>query len=203
MKARPGAVCLWLLLGSSAAADTDLMQCEPWQACEYCHGSEGRIDSAQVPAIAGQSVSYIKKQLSDFRAGRRASPEGQMRSAMLLLDEADDAAVAGYFSSLPDAAPPSTEWEATSTGVAAKLFWQGDGQRPACVTCHAASRDDLFDAHPHLIGMNRDYLARQLRAFRDGRRANDINGVMRQQAAALNDDQIDALAAYLAGSGGP
>ena len=186
----------WLVLASAAGAEPDLMQREPWEACEYCHGRDGRIDSPVVPAIGGQSSSYIRKQLHDFRVGRRVSPQAQMRSATLLLEAVDDAAVAAHFAAIPvKTARPSAPQAAG--GVASILFWFGDDGRPACVTCHAAARHALADGHPYLFGLNRGYIARQLTAFRDGRRSNDRGGVMRTQASALDDAQIAALAAYL------
>jgi cytochrome c553 len=189
-----------LFLASAVGADADLMQRPPWAACEYCHGVEGRIDSVDVPAIAGQSASYIAKQLADFRSGRRVSPRGQMRSAMFLLDAEDDAAVARYFAARKSNAPELPSDGANDPG--AELFWYGSPENPACASCHAAARGALIPGHPRLFGLNRDYLKRQLRAFRDGSRANDRDGIMRKQAATLTDEQIGGLAAYLA-SGNP
>ena len=39
----------------------------------------------------------------------------------------------------------------------------------------------------------------QLTAFREGKRTNDVNGVMRGVAAHMNDGQIRAVAEYAAG----
>ena len=172
------------------------MQRPPWAACEYCHGSEGRIDSPDVPAIAGQSAAYIAKQLADFRSGRRLSPQAQMRSAMMLLDPDDEAEVARHFASQSalSVSPPAT----VPADPGSRLYWSGSASVMACVTCHAASSDTLTDGRPFLFGLDRDYLVRQLRAFRDESRANDLGGEMRAQAAALSDLQILALATYLA-----
>jgi cytochrome c553 len=184
---------LLLALAANAGAE-DLMDRPPWAACTYCHGEQGRIDSAVVPALAGQSASYIAKQLDDFRRGRRDSPDGQMRSATMLLDAADDAAVARHFAALgiPDA--PALHDDVSPGG---RLYWQGGDGRKACVECHAPRRDDLAAGIPYLFGLNAAYLARQLRAFRAGQRSNDAEGAMRSQAATLSDAQIGALATYL------
>lgn len=190
--------CVLLVMTTSAVAvdEDDLMQRPPWAACEYCHGSEGRIDSPNVPAIAGQSASYIAKQLADFRAGRRVSPQAQMRSAMMLLDTDDDTTVARYFADIAPLTPPGKVDEAGGPG--ARLFWSGAPGRAPCAACHAAEKGALIDGYPNLFGLNRDYLTRQLRAFRDGSRDNDPDGVMRSQAATLSDGQIEALGSYLA-----
>ena len=188
----------WLVFASAAGAEPDLMQREPWEACEYCHGRDGRIDSPVVPAIGGQSASYIRKQLHDFRVGRRVSPQAQMRSAIQLLDADDEAAAAAYFASVtPVDSVAQPRGRLSVDGIAEVLFWTSDAARVACVSCHAASRSELADGYPYLFGLNRGYIARQLTAFRDGRRSNDRGGVMRTQAGALDDAQIAALAAYL------
>lgn len=182
---------------STAAADGDPMQRPPWAACEYCHGQDGNIDSPSVPAIAGQDAAYIRKQLADFRAGRRTSPERQMSSAVALLEAADDATVANHFASRSPMRTPRLDRDSRSPG--AVLFWQGNGTQSACVACHAARREQSTVGQPFLPGLSRDYLVRQLRLFRSGKRNNDADGLMRHQARRLDDDQIAAIADYLAG----
>lgn len=199
-------ICTLLSLASAVGADADLMQRPPWAACEYCHGAEGRIDSADVPAIAGQSASYIAKQLADFRSGRRVSPQGQMRSAVSLLDAEDDARVAEYFAARDSVAAAGAADGAKGPG--ARLFWFGIPGNAPCASCHAASRGHPVPGYPRLFGLDAEYLARQLRAFRDGRRTNDPDAVMRNQALMLSDGQINDIAAYLAsdaatGTAGP
>lgn len=61
----------------------------------------------------------------------------------------------------------------------------------ACAACHASS-DPASDT-PRLAGQNEGYLARQLRAFRQGERANPL---MDSIARQLSDADIDDLAAF-------
>jgi cytochrome c553 len=200
-QARVSGLLLSLLLGvaTAVAAEEDLMQRPPWAACEYCHGHEGRTDSPDVPAIAAQSASYIAKQLADFRSGRRASLQAQMQSALALLDAEDEAGVARYFAALaPSPAPPTTP-DADDPG--SRLYWYGKRHVTACVSCHAISRESLAQERPFLFGLNRAYLVRQLRAFRDGSRNNDTDGLMRAQAAVLSDTDIEEVATYLSRAG--
>jgi cytochrome c553 len=188
------------LLSTAATAGEDLMQRPPWAACAYCHGEDGRIDSTQVPAIAGQSADYIRKQLSDFRAGRRQSLDGQMRSATMLLDPADDARVGAYFAALAPARTTTPPVSVDQSRTGAQWFWYGGGQVPACASCHASGPGGgptRADA-PRLFGLNAGYLARQLRAFRAGSRDNDRDAVMRTVAASLDDRLIVKLVNYLA-----
>jgi cytochrome c553 len=43
------------------------------------------------------------------------------------------------------------------------------------------------------------YVAAQLRAYRAGTRATDPNQIMRNVAALLSDEEIDAVASYVQG----
>jgi cytochrome c553 len=53
--------------------------------------------------------------------------------------------------------------------------------------------------YPRLAGQYAEYTAAQLRAFRDGTRANDPNRTMRAVAEKLSDKQIAAVAEYISG----
>ena len=53
--------------------------------------------------------------------------------------------------------------------------------------------------YPRLSGQHAQYIVEQLKAFRSGARANDVNGVMRGVAARLSDHEIDAVADYIDG----
>jgi cytochrome c553 len=64
-----------------------------------------------------------------------------------------------------------------------------------CVACHGKNGIGLIDLYPNLAGQKREYLAAQLRAFRDGSRKNPI---MSPMAAHLADSDIENLAAYFA-----
>jgi cytochrome c553 len=65
-----------------------------------------------------------------------------------------------------------------------------------CAGCHGA-RFRGQDQIPRLAGQDPAYLARQMRAFRAGTRA-DEEGLMTSLMRPLSDADIDALAAYLA-----
>jgi cytochrome c553 len=88
--------------------------------------------------------------------------------------------------------------------AAKRLVEQGDAGRaiPACASCHMPELSDAplpeSAAAPHLTSQHADYIAKQLRDFRSGERANDGAGVMTAIAKALDEREIDALALYLA-----
>jgi cytochrome c553 len=71
------------------------------QACDGCHGPDGSGVAHAAPYLAGQSAEYLASALKAFREGTRKNDAGeQMRSVAERLDDADVAAVAGYFASL-------------------------------------------------------------------------------------------------------
>jgi len=76
----------------------------------------------------------------------------------------------------------------------------GQGGAP-CQSCHGSHGEGNAAAgFPRLAGLNADYLARQLRAFRDGTRQNPV---MAPQVKGLDDAAIDAVAGHYAGLPAP
>ena len=75
----------------------------------------------------------------------------------------------------------------------------GDPARglPACNSCHGFSAGGPIET-PTLSHQNKEYLARQLRAFKDGSRRNDIYTRMRSVSQRLTDREIDKLAEFYA-----
>lgn len=93
-----------------------------------------------------------------------------------------------------------------TTGATSLPQTQGATDATAeCARCHGADGLGRDGAFPKLAGLSADYIARELKLFRDGTRPS---GFMRTAAANLTDTQIAALAQYYSGlprngSGGP
>jgi cytochrome c553 len=64
-----------------------------------------------------------------------------------------------------------------------------------CKSCHGETGKSPVPMYPHLAGQYKDYMAQVLKDYRSGERTN---ATMNQQAGALTDSQIEALAAYFA-----
>ena len=64
-----------------------------------------------------------------------------------------------------------------------------------CSVCHGPQGLSVLPQAPHLAGQPEEYLAEQLKAYRSGRRVNDIMTLM---AKPLSDDDIADLAAWFA-----
>ncbi|NOR39859.1 MAG: c-type cytochrome [Gammaproteobacteria bacterium] len=69
----------------------------------------------------------------------------------------------------------------------------GKGKAASCAGCHGATGVSNNPMWPNLAGQQAGYLAKQLRAFRDGSRSDPMMGPM---AKPLSDADIDNLAAY-------
>ena len=82
------------------------------------------------------------------------------------------------------------------------LFEQGDAARGivSCASCHGAGGDSTLEANPKLAGQHAGYVAAQLRAFRKNEGQEEparFSAIMNPLAAALTDEDIRDLAAYI------
>ena len=168
--------------------------------CVDCHGKAGNIETPDVPDLGGQDPLYIYKQLSDYKAGTRAS--SIMNEAAKDLSDRDMADLAAFYAAqkLPRRQGPGTAPVAAAIALAST----GDGRRliPACDACHGdrGAGNPKFYGMPALKDQKSQDLAVELMAFRSGERANDVYRVMREVSKALTDAEIAALASYYSGA---
>src|SRR5262249_42864855 len=75
-----------------------------------------------------------------------------------------------------------------------------DGVEPwaMCAECHSLDGISAMARFPKLAGQRPDYIMKQVRDFRDGRRRTD-GGQMTAVAAEINDADLAKTAAYFAG----
>jgi len=78
-------------------------------------------------------------------------------------------------------------------GVVAGDATAGKHKSAACTGCHGINGISNNPMWPNLAGQQEGYLVKQLRAFRDGVRADPL---MTPMAKTLSDSDIDNLAAY-------
>lgn len=69
----------------------------------------------------------------------------------------------------------------------------GKAKAAMCAGCHGSAGISAMDMWPSLAGQKKGYLAKQLKAFRDGTRSDPV---MNAQSKALSDADIDNLSAY-------
>jgi cytochrome c553 len=63
----------------------------------------------------------------------------------------------------------------------------------ACMACHGANGVSNSPIWPNLAGQKKEYLVKQLKAFKSGDRTDPL---MNPLAANLSDEEIEALAQY-------
>ncbi|MEA3195797.1 MAG: hypothetical protein QOD26_4130 [Betaproteobacteria bacterium] len=172
------------------------------QVCAACHAADGNSIGAANPKIAGQFPEYLNKQLRDFKAqgGKKAVRENAVMAGMVAnLSDADMKGLASYYASqkLKPAAAADKDLAALGQKV-----WRGGNAAsgvPACAGCHGPAGAGLPGQYPKLAGQYAEYVAAQLKAFKEGGRSNDPNGAMRGVAARLTEREIRAVSEYAAG----
>jgi cytochrome c553 len=165
--------------------------------CGACHGADGNSAAPNFPKLAGQGERYLVKQMNDIKNGDRAVLE--MTGLLNAFTAQDIADVAAYF-----AAQNGTIGYADKAQVekGEQIFRAGIADRgiAACAGCHAPSGEGNAPAgFPKLNGQHAAYTVKQLKDFRDSKRANDPSGMMRDNAYTMRDDEIEAVSQYIQG----
>ncbi|MEQ1531760.1 MAG: c-type cytochrome [Methylococcales bacterium] len=151
--------------------------------CVGCHGAKGQSSNPQVPKLAAQQSAYRANQLAAFKAGERKS--GPMQAMAGNLTEDDMSNLAGYFAGL----------SAVKAGGDASLAKAGQAKAAMCLGCHGSAGEGRGQ-FPRLAGQQPDYLVAQLKNFKAGARKG---GPMQGVAGSLSEEDMKAIAAYLAG----
>lgn len=190
------------MLAVSLASAQDKPPAVAGQVCAACHAADGNSIAPANPKLAGQFAEYLNKQLRDFKARDGKPPLRQsavMNGMVANLSDADMKGLAAYYSG--QAYKPAAAADRELAALGQKLWRGGDAVHgiPACGGCHGPAGAGIPAQFPRLAGQYAEYIAAQLTAFREGKRTNDLNGVMRGVAAHMNDGQIRAVAEYAAG----
>jgi cytochrome c553 len=190
------------LCGEASAQGANKAQGIAAQVCAACHAPDGNSVAPANPKIAGQFVEYLDKQLHDFKAqgGKKAARESAVMAGMVAnLSEGDMKGLAAHYAQ--QKLKPSAAGDKDLAALGQKIWRGGNAASgvPACAGCHGPAGAGLPGQYPRLAGQYAEYLAAQLKLFREGGRANDPNGAMRGVAARLTDREIQAVAEYAAG----
>lgn len=188
--------------GPAFAQDAAKAQNIAAQVCAACHAADGNSTAPANPKIAGQIPEYLHKQLVDFRpqGGKKPARESPIMMGMVAnLSDADIKALAAFYSGqkLKPAAAADK-----SLALLGQKLWRGGNTAtgvPACAGCHGPAGAGMPAQYPRLGGQYAEYIASQLKAFKEGGRANDPNGMMRGVTARMTDREIRAVAEYAAG----
>lgn len=199
MKNLVGALLALTLLTQQAYASGDAEAGKTKSAtCAACHGADGNSVNPQWPSIAGQNASYVVATLQAFKDGTRSDP--LMTAQAMMLSDEDMADLAAYFQSQK----PTGRTANPELAKAGERLYRGgsaESNLTACIGCHGpAGRGNLPAGYPALAAQHATYTAKQLADYQSGARKSDGDAkIMREVAARLTQDEINALAAYIQG----
>jgi cytochrome c553 len=172
------------------AADVAAGKAKAAEVCGACHGENGISQTENIPSLAGQLDQYIQWQLVYFRAGSRKNE--QMQPVVEQLNNDDIRNLGAYFASLapPKAAQPDDNPDLSEKGKQAAV-----GRR--CASCHTDSFAGT-KAVARIAGQREEYLVKALHDYKTGVRSGGGQAAMADVAYPLNEEEITALAHYLA-----
>ena len=168
------------------------------QICASCHGNQGSSSTVEWPNIGGQHAKYLAKQLQDMKTGaQRNSPI--MKTLLAALNKQDIDDLAAYYAKMP-AIQGSTPPKYLPRGQ--QLYRGGDFAKhiTACIACHGPKGTGNAEAgFPLIAGQHAAYTMIQLQAFKEGKRTNDLNHIMRDISSRMNQEDMEAVAHYIEG----
>lgn len=169
--------------------------------CENCHGvaARGFHGYYPIPRLAGQQPAYIKNQLEAFAEHRRTN-NIMFNVAHVLSPAILDALTESFHNLNPK--PLTTAAPEDLIAAGKKIYQEGltKSDVPPCAGCHGpeAKGDGQF---PRLAGQLNDYVVDKLTNWTKERGQNpanpDSSAIMAPIAHSLNQQQIEAVAAYL------
>jgi cytochrome c553 len=165
-------------------------------ACAQCHAYNGASDgSGAFPRIAGQSASYLAKELRDYAS--RVRTNAVMTPIAQALSSGDLADVASYYASVNAAYLPLASPNAVLVKRGELLAKTGDAtlDLQACDSCHGPGGAGEPPAIPYLAGQYDHYIVSQLNMWKRGFRNNSPDA-MAEVAKRLDAHDIAAVAAY-------
>jgi cytochrome c553 len=193
---------LSVVVGTAAAQNAARGQRIAGQVCAACHAADGNSVAATNPKIAGQFAEYLQKQLGDFKAqpGKKPARESPIMTPMAAnLSDDDIQSLAAYYAGQKLRPASAADKDLAALG---QKIWRGGiaaSSVPACAGCHGPAGAGIPAQYPRLAGQFAEYVAAQLKGFKDGARSNDANGVMRGVTARMTEREIQAVAQYAAG----
>jgi cytochrome c553 len=163
---------------------------EKAELCAACHGDAGISQTENIPSLAGQQDQFIQWQLVFFRSGARKNE--QMQPIVEQIDNGDIRNLGAYFASLTPfkASAPDDNPDLSRKGAEAST-----GRR--CASCHT----DTFagtKAVARIAGQREEYLLKALHDYKSGVRSGGAGAAMADVAYPLSNEEITALAHYLA-----
>ena len=170
--------------------------------CLACHQADGggmNIPGGESwPRLAGLNASYLYKQLQDFKSGSRKN--ATMTPFVNMLNDQQMKDIAVYYSRLPSTVGKGGENASKEQLLLGeKLATTGDWDKyiVPCKSCHGPENQGAGEHFPAIAGQHASYIVQQLNAWKVGTRDNDPQHLMKAIAERMNDEEIQAVAAWL------
>ena len=85
------------------------------------------------------------------------------------------------------------------SGMAAALDGESLYKTKTCSTCHGKDgKTPIMPNYPNIAGQNRDYLAQPMLDIKSGARSNGQSAAMKGVMGLVSEEEINALADYIA-----
>ena len=186
------AAALWILTGlgmAEAAGPLDNPGFAKIITCSACHGQNGNSRSDMMPIIAGLDPAYFKRQIENYAAGKRPSPEMEPYAKEIQFLGLDQ--IAAYFA--------AQKREPTLIRVSPDAVAKGKAAAAQCVICHGNDgRGDPARLIPGLAGQPPGYLAQQMLLFKQDTRdpGDPLLAAKKALMRIIPDNQFPEMAAY-------
>jgi len=157
--------------------------------CAACHGANGNSSSDMMPIIAGLDPAYFKRQIENYAAGKRASPEMEPYAKEIQFLGLDQ--IAAYFAAQKRVPTPIRN----SAGAAAR----GKTVAAQCAICHGPDgKGEAARLIPGIAGQPPGYLVQQMLLFKaDTRDPGDpMLAAKKALMRLVPNSQFPELAAY-------
>lgn len=170
-------------------------------ACAACHGQDGNSMNPEWPKLASQHADYLFEQLKHFKQPQNDAVRfnALMFGQMQALNETDMKNLAAYYAaqtSKPGVADPALVEKGR------KIYEGGIAEKnvAACIACHGPAGDGNAAAKfPKIASQHAVYIVNQLKAYKAGERRSDAAQMMRNTAANMTDEEMQAVAQYMQG----
>ena len=157
--------------------------------CAVCHGPNGNSSSDMIPIIAGLDPAYFKRQIENYAAGKRASPEMEPYAKEIQFLGLDQ--IAAYFAAQKRVPTPIR--------VSAEAAAKGKAIAAQCAICHGPDgKGETARLIPGIAGQPPGYLVQQMVLFKADTRDPGVPMLAAKKALMrlVPDSQFPELAAY-------
>ena len=196
-----GFIPIILMVSNAHASDAKKGEALAQGLCAACHASDGNSAIPTNPILAGQHYSYLRNQLNYFQV-KEGEDKAKRENAVMLgiasgLSSDDIDNLSAYYSQQKIRPSYASNIELAKAGEV--VYKGGDEGRgvPSCSSCHGPRGLGIPGQYPRISGQHATYTASTLKSYKNGSRAN--NKQMMMISSRLTEEQINALAEYLAG----